>query len=411
MYLKNRKIVLIVCGSIAAYKAVELVRELTRLGAEVQVVMTEAAKQFVGALTFQALTNLPVRSSMLDSSEEFQIGHIELGDKADLVIVAPATADFISRAACGSAADLPSAVLLATKAKVLLAPAMNVNMWNHPLTQANLQTLRKVGYQIIDPVEGELACGWQGVGRLAELEEILDEVKALLTRQDLTGVEVLVSASTTREALDPIRYIANRSSGRMGYAIADDARRRGALVTLISGPSELRAARGVCVVPVTTALEMQQALVAALERPAAAGISKRLLFMVAAVADHRPSFPSTTKLKHDKSKGAEIQLEPNPDILREIGEGRSRFEQLAGVPLRLVGFAAETGSDEELLASAREKLKRKKVDLIVGNLAEHSFDRESTRVWLVARDGVQEEIALADKALVGSRVVSAAMNL
>ena len=407
----GKNVVLLVSGSIAVYKACELVRELKKQKATVHVAMSTSAQEFVSALTFQTLSQNTVRTNLFDSTEEGVIDHIGLADNADVVLVAPATADVIARAAGGRADDILTTVLLATKSPVVFAPAMNVNMWLHPLTQANVRKLRGIGYHFVEPTHGELACGWVGLGRLAEIDDILESVRAALTDKDLIGTEVVVTAGTTREPIDPIRFVANRSSGRMGYAVARDAWRRGAKVTLISGPSSLRAPLGVEIINVESAVDMEQAIFERLSRSASEGIERRLVFMVAAVSDHRPKDLQKQKLKAHKSKEFSLTMTPNPDILQLIGERRAELQNQAGVPLKLIGFAAETGTEEELLVAARDKLKRKRVDLVVGNLAQDSIERETTRVWLVDSTGRQEEIAFADKGLVGSRIVSAAMRL
>ena len=407
----GKNVLLLISGSIAAYKACELVRELKKQKADVHVVMSKSAQEFVTPLTFQTLSQNQVRTELFDVHQEGVIDHISLADQADVVLVAPATADIIARAAGGRADDLSTAVLLATKAPVVFAPAMNVNMWLHPLTQANVNLLRSIGYHFVEPSSGELACGWVGLGRLAEIETILEAARAALTDQDMKGIDVVVTAGTTCEPLDPIRFIANRSSGRMGYAVATDAHRRGASVTLISGPSALRVPVGVNFVPVESAKEMEQAVLAALSRPVNAGTERRLMFMIAAVSDHRPREPQTQKLKIHKGKEFALELSPNPDILQLVGERREELQKSAGAPLKLIGFAAETGTEEDLLETARDKLKRKRIDLIVGNLAQDSIGRETTRVWLVDSSGRQEEIAMADKGYVGSRIVSAALRV
>ena len=276
--LRKKKIVLGVTGGIAAYKAAELVRELVRGGAEVFVVMTRSAQAFVTPLTFQTLSGNRVATDLFSPLEESEIGHISLADRADALVIAPATANVIGKIAGGIADDLLTTVVMATKAPVLLAPAMNVNMWENPICGENIRRLRDRGYRFLEPATGELACGYEGKGRLPEVSVIVEEIRALLSPQDLRGEAVLVSAGPTQEPFDPVRFLSNRSSGKMGYALARAARRRGARVTLVSGPTALAVPPGVTFLPVRTALEMEDAVLKNL--PAAS-----ILIMAAAVSD------------------------------------------------------------------------------------------------------------------------------
>ena len=393
--LSGANIVLGVCGGIAAYKSVELVRLLTKAEASVQVVMTERARHFVGALTFQALSGKPVFSELFSLTQESEIGHIGVADTADLIIVAPATANTIARLAAGMADDALAAVVLARTAKLLVAPSMNMNMWNNPITQANLRRLVDVaGAAVVGPGDGFLACRWTGPGRLAEPADIFEAAATLLTEQDLVGKRVVVSAGPTHEALDPVRFLGNRSTGKMGYAIAAAASRRGASVCLVSGPTALAAAAGIDVVDVVSARDMEQAVT-----KHAKGAD--VVIMAAAVADFRPRVTSDQKLKKDQIAGfgeVSIELEENPDILATLGAEREGQRPL------LVGFAAET---QAVIENARKKLERKKCDMVVANdvsQPDAGFAADTNRVTLVTRSAV-DELALADKADVAHKIL------
>ncbi|WP_428263842.1 bifunctional phosphopantothenoylcysteine decarboxylase/phosphopantothenate--cysteine ligase CoaBC [Haliangium sp.] len=396
--LKDKHIVLGVAAGIAAYKAVELVRLLTKAGAQVQVVMTDKARHFIGELTFQTLTGKPVFFDLFDLSQESEIGHIQVADRADLVIIAPATANTIARLASGMATDALSSVVLASRAPLLLAPSMNVNMWNHPLTQANVRRLVELcGAAVVGPGDGFLACRWTGPGRLAEPADICEAAARTLTRRDLAGQVVAVSAGPTHEAIDPVRFLCNRSSGKMGYAVARAASRRGAEVTLVSGPVALPPPPGVDLVSVRDARAMDAAM-----REAAR--SADVVVMAAAVADFRPRQVAGDKLDKGDLLGAgalTIELEQNPDVL--FGLGQDRADAGATRPL-LVGFAAET---RDLIERARGKLARKQCDLIVANdVSEHGagFEVDTNRVALVCADGV-EHIELASKDAIAHRIL------
>jgi phosphopantothenoylcysteine decarboxylase/phosphopantothenate--cysteine ligase len=371
--LAGANIVVGVAGGIAAYKAAELVRLLDKAGANVDVAMTARAQEFVGAMTFQALTRRPVFTDLFSLTEEANIGHIALADRADLVIIAPATANTIARLAAGMADDALAAIVLATTAPVLLAPSMNVNMWANPLTQANVRRLVDVaGHRVVGPGDGFLACRWTGPGRLAEPTDIASAAAHVLSRQDLAGKRVVVTAGPTHEAIDPARFIGNRSSGKMGAAIAAAAQRRGAEVTLVLGPSGIPEPVGVTIVRVESATELQAALASAIKRA-------DVLVMAAAVADYRPAKPATQKLKRSQL-GAKTTLDlvANPDLLAGLGKQRGSKK----TPL-LVGFAAET---TDVIANAQKKLASKKCDLIVANdVAEAGagFGVDTNRVTLV----------------------------
>ncbi|MBT0662837.1 bifunctional phosphopantothenoylcysteine decarboxylase/phosphopantothenate--cysteine ligase CoaBC [Geobacter pelophilus] len=379
--LKGKIVILGVTGGIAAYKAVELLRLLTKAGAVVHVIMTKAATEFVAPLTFQTLSGNPVHLELFNLISEQEIGHISLADRADLFLVAPATANFIGKVANGIADDLLTTTIMATKAPVLIAPAMNCNMFDNPIYQENEQKLRSSGYRFVDPVTGQLACGWEGKGKMQEPVVICEAAIALLARQDLAGETVLVTAGPTREEIDPVRFVSNHSSGKMGYAIARAARRRGAKVILVSGPVCLESPYGVETVRVKTAVEMRDAV---MSRVAEAGI----VVKSAAVADYRPVKRAGSKIK--KSDGAlSIELEKNPDILAEIGQSKQGAI--------VVGFAAET---DDLLANAGKKLEKKNLDMIVANdIGEPGagFDLDTNIVRILYRDGRVEEPGIMSK--------------
>jgi phosphopantothenoylcysteine decarboxylase/phosphopantothenate--cysteine ligase len=346
--LAGRRILLVVGGGIAAYKSLELVRLLQKAGAAVVPVLTAAGAEFVTPLSLSALTRETVHSRLFDLTAEVEMGHIELSRAADLVVVAPATADLVAKLAHGHANDLASTLLLATDKRVLLAPAMNVRMWQHPATQRNLATVAADGALVVGPNEGEMACGEYGPGRMAEPPEILAAIEAALGAGPLAGRHVLVTSGPTHEPIDPVRYIANRSSGRQGSAIAEALLRRGARVTFVTGPAEAPRPRGASVVEVETAAEMFAAVVAAL--PADAAVF---------AADWRVVSASGSKVKKDPAgRVPALELCENPDILRTIarlGAGRPRL---------VVGFAAET---DDLVRNAQAKLARKGADWIVAN--------------------------------------------
>lgn len=376
------RVALGVGGGIAAYKAAELARALQERGATVQVIMTAAAQEFITPLTFAALTNQKVITDLFAnrSAEEVlssSVKHIHVAQNHDALLVAPATADLMAKFASGLAGDFLTTTYLAFKGPVILAPAMNSNMWEHAATQANLATLRARGHAIIEPDEGLLACGTTGPGRLAEPIRIADEVVRLLTvRDDLDGETVLLTAGPTQEALDPVRYITNRSSGKMGYALADAAARRGARVILVSGPVNLPPPSGVELIRVRTAVEMRDAVMSQLE-PAT------IVIKSAAVADYHVREVPKQKTKKTAARWT-IDLDPTPDILAEVG--RNKGDRL------LVGFAAET---QNLVAEGRRKLETKNCDMVVANLVSKEgtgFESDQNEVVLVMSTG--ENIAL-----------------
>jgi phosphopantothenoylcysteine decarboxylase / phosphopantothenate---cysteine ligase len=374
-------VVLGVSGGIACYKAVELVRLLVKDGFVVQVIMTRGAMEFVTPLTFQTLSGRPVASETFDLTQESEIGHIRLADTADLFVIAPATANVIGKVAAGIADDLLTTVLMATQAPVLIAPAMNIHMYENPILQENVRKLRRLGYYFMEPAEGYLACGYEGKGRLPEPEKILEEIHRLLKKKDLVGEKLLITAGPNREPLDPVRYLSNRSSGKMGYALARAAIRRGAEVALISGPTMLEPPAGARLIPVTTAAEMRHAVLD--EFPWSTAV-----IMAAAVTDYRPADFASKKIKRGRGP-IELRLEPNPDILKEIGAKKNGK--------LLVGFAAET---DELVANAKKKLKDKNLDIIVANDitgAGAGFDVDTNVATILDRGGGVRALPLMSK--------------
>lgn len=388
MRLRNKSIVLGVSGGIAAYKSTEIVRLLVKAEATVRVVMTRNAQEFITPLTLQTLSGNPVSTDTFDLTQESEIGHIRLADTADLVLIAPATANLLAKLAHGIADDLLTTVLLVTRAPVVVAPAMNVHMYAHPATQANLQTLRERGYEVVDPADGDLACGYQGQGRLAEPAHIVEAAAAALTDKDLAEERVIVTAGPNCESIDPVRFISNRSTGKMGFALARVARQRGADVTLVSGPTALAAPPGVEFCPVRTAVEMQQAVGRHYDRAT-------MVVSAAAIADYRPAQVATQKIK--KGDGAfSIALERNPDVM--AGLGRNKGNRL------LVGFATET---EDVVQNAERKLRAKNLDLIVANdvtQAGAGFAGDTNIVTLLDRTGGRASLPLLSKDEVAHRV-------
>ena len=368
------RVLLAVCGGIAAYKACEVLRALQKAGCEVRVTMTEDATRFVGPVTFEALSGAPVATSLYGYPGS-AIPHIELAEWADAAVVVPATANALAKMACGIADDCLTTTLLACSCPVLVAPGMNVHMWRNAATQSNVATLRERGVRFVGPDSGRLACGEVGEGKLAGVDEVVEAALALLAPRDLAGLRVLVNAGPTHEAIDPVRYIANRSTGKMGYAIAAAAARRGAEVTLVSGPTSLAAPAGVRRVDVESAAQMHDAMLAAFDTVDVAICS-------AAVADYTPVAPADHKLKKSREHLDAIQLTETADILADLCAAKG-----ARV---VVGFAAETN---DLLAHAQEKLDHKGADLIVANdvsRPESTFGADTNRVALVAEDGVEQ---------------------
>jgi phosphopantothenoylcysteine decarboxylase/phosphopantothenate--cysteine ligase len=374
-------IVLGVTGGIACYKAVELVRVLVKTGFKVQVIMTRGAMEFVTPLTFQTLSGNPVATETFNLTQESEIGHIHLADNADVFVIAPATANVIGKIAAGIADDLLTTVLMATQAPVVVAPAMNIHMYEHPVLQENLRKLRRIGYHIMEPAEGYLACGYEGKGRLPDPEKIVEEIERLLKPKDLVGERLLITAGPSREPIDPVRYLSNRSSGKMGIALARTALRRGAEVALVMGPTALTPPDGARTISVTTAAEMRDAVLKEYDRCTA-------VIMAAAVADYHAAFVAERKIK--RGQGAlELRLEPNPDILKELGQNRNRKW--------LIGFAAET---EDLTGNAQKKLHEKNLDMVIANNVTEvgsGFDGDTNIATIVDRTGAIRALPLMSK--------------
>jgi len=382
------RIVLGVTGGIAAYKSAELARALIRNGHAVQAVMTRAAGEFIGPLTFAALTGRDVITELFPSTKPFE--HIEVAQRHDLLVVAPATANVLAKFAHGFADDFLSTIYLVFRGPVVLAPAMNDNMWDHAATRANMETLRHRGHSIVEPEEGFLACGSIGAGRLAETGRIVAAVENALAPKDFAGETLLITAGPTQEPLDPVRYLSNRSSGRMGYALAEAAQARGARVILVSGPVSLQPPAGVEVVSVRTAAEMRDAVFAHLD-PAT------IIVKCAAVADFRPSAAAAEKIKKTGAP-LSLELEPTPDILAELGQKRGNR--------LLIGFAAET---ENLREYARRKLAAKNCDMIVANLvgqSDSAFEADSNEVLLALPSGEFIPIERAPKREIADRILT-----
>lgn len=387
--LTGKKILLGVSGGIAAYKAAELVRLMVREGASVHVVMTASAQEFVTPLTFQTLSSNPVGVDLFSMESESRIGHIEKARLPDLVIIAPATANIIAKMAAGIADDYLTTIMLATTAPVLVCPAMNVKMWEHPATQRNLRTLGELGYEIEQPGVGSLACLEEGAGRLAEVGDIFERAIRMLTPPTLAGRRVLVSAGPTWEYFDPVRFISNPSSGKMGYALATVAARRSARVHLVSGPCSLEAPRGVEFTAVTGAQEMKEAVFE---------LSPHLdaIVMAAAVSDYRPAGRAAQKQKKN-AEAHTVRLEPNADILAGLGKAKSSTQVL-------VGFAAET---ENVIENAKEKLVRKNLDLIVANDLTRQgcgFGTDTNEVKIIERNGAVADLPSMTKEQVASEI-------
>jgi phosphopantothenoylcysteine decarboxylase / phosphopantothenate---cysteine ligase len=395
MSLAGRELILGVTGSIAAYKAVYLLRELTRLGASVTVCLSEHAREFVGPLTFRTLSGRPVLSSLFDPQSDDAVEHVALAERADAVIVAPATANLLAKAAHGIADDFLTTLLLAARAPVLMVPAMDGGMWDHAAVTANVATLRRRGVAVLEPDTGALASGLRGKGRFPEIDEIVEALRRLLVpTRDLAGERLLVTAGPTREPIDPVRYISNRSSGKMGYGLATAALRRGAEVTLVSGPTALTPPPGAVFVPVQTAEEMREAVLHHLERAT-------IVIKAAAVADYRAKQASSTKIKgkHDLT----LELTPNADILAEVAARRTNAF--------VVGFAAETNDVAE---NARAKLERKGIDLLVANDVSQQgigFEAEDNEVLLLDRWGGVRPLPRMPKSDVADAILSHVLSL
>ena len=391
--MQERRILVAVSGGIAAYKTPELVRAFVRAGHAVRCALTPEATRFVTPLVLQTLSGAPARTDLFDLSQEGEIDHIALADWAELLVVAPATANLLAKLAQGLADDLVSTLALATRAPLLLAPAMNVNMWRHPATRANAETLRQRGARFVGPEAGELACGWEGEGRMSEPADIAVEALRLLGPRDFEGVRLLVTAGGTREPLDAVRFVGNRSSGRMGFAVAAEAQRRGAECVLVAGPCALETPFGVRRVDVETALEMRDALRKELPKI-------DVVVKAAAVGDFRAARREEHKIKKEDlpdDAGLSIELVRNPDILAEIS--REKGTRI------VVGFAAES---HDVLAAARRKIQRKGCDLIVANdvsAPDSGFDVDINTVSFVWPNGATESLPPLPKAEVAARLL------
>jgi phosphopantothenoylcysteine decarboxylase/phosphopantothenate--cysteine ligase len=393
--LRGKRIVLGVSGGIAAYKTPELVRALVKRGAHVDVVMSANASRFVAPLALQAVSRSPVLEDVFDRRGRAEVKHIALADEADLAILAPATANVLAKLAAGMADDLLTTVVLATRAPILVAPAMNVHMWENASCQENIQKLRSRGFHFIDPESGELACGYEGKGRLAEVSAIVEEIRAILSPRDFSGETVLITAGPTEESIDPVRFITNRSSGKMGFALAHAALRRGAEVILISGPTALPPPPRVKFISVRSTAQMREAVLTNLENAS-------ILMMAAAVSDYRPRQPSARKIKKSEAEMV-LTLERNPDILAEAGKQKGHRI--------LVGFAAET---ENLLRNAGGKLKEKNLDLIVANdvtLPGAGFEVDTNIVKILDRSRKVEELPLMTKEELADRILDRVARL
>lgn len=403
--LKSKNILIAICGGIAAYKVVEVVSRLRKAGANVHVMMTQEATKFVTPLTFQEISGNPVNVSMWDKVTNWNVEHIALANLADLVLIAPATANIIGKIANGIADDMVTTVIMATKAPVLVAPAMNSNMFTNPITQANLAKLKQFNYQIIEPASGHLACGVNGIGRLPEAIDLYNEVKQHFVNEakalSLKGKQILISAAGTREPIDPVRYISNRSSGKMGYAIAQEAANRGAKVILVSGITSIPAPTNTNVelIKVESARDMQNAIEAHF-------IASDITIMAAAVSDYRVKAVAEQKIKKS-DETMTIELVKNPDILKGLG-AKKRDNQF------LVGFAAET---QKVVEYAQGKLQRKNLDMIVANdvsQAQAGFNVDTNIVNIITRDGEVIKEPLMKKTELASAIldiIEAKLNL
>lgn len=395
--MKKPCVVLGVTGGIAVYKACELLRLLQKRGIDVFVVMTQNACRFVAPLTFETLSGHPVAVDTFDRPQTWEVEHIALAKRADLFLIAPATANIMGKMACGIADDMLSTTVMATRAPVLVAPAMNTGMWENAAVQQNVKTLRARGVEIVAPVSGHLACGDNGAGKLEDVAVIAERACELLfAKKDMEGLRVMVTAGPSREALDPVRYISNRSSGKMGYAIAQAAQKRGAEVTLLSGPVAIEAPQGVKLVPFTTTQEL-------LDRASELAQEQDLLIQAAAPADYRAKEVAPQKIKKQGGEPMTFTLVENPDVAATLGKAK-RSGQV------FVGFAAETN---DVLAHAKDKLARKNLDMIVANDVTRpgaGFDVDTNIVTLITKDG-QEALPMMSKAEVAQRILDRALAL
>ena len=387
--LKNKNIIIALTGSIAAYKAAELVRLIKKSNAEVRIIMTDAAKEFITPITMQALSGNPIHSNLLDTEAEAAMGHIELAKWADAIIVSPCSANTLAKISQGLGDDLLTAVILATKAKVFLAPAMNQQMWNAKITQENVAKISRHGHKILGPGEGEQACGDNGSGRMVEPEEIFAELEAFCLNL-LSGKKVLITAGPTQEHIDPVRYLSNHSSGKMGYALAEAAQAGGASVTLVSGPVNLRASSSINLINVVTANEMLAEVKRFIE-------VSDIFIGCAAVADYSPVSTSPQKIKKNLKDNLLLELKPNPDILKFVSENYSNKT--------IVGFSAETENLEDF---ARQKLVAKNLDFIIANDVSRNdiaFNADENEVLIISRDKTKT-LPKASKILVAHQILN-----
>ena len=397
MKLKGKTVVLGITGGIAAYKACELASRLRKAGAETYVIMTKNACEFVAPLTFETLTNHPVVTDTFARPETWEVEHVALAKKADVFVIAPATANIMAKMACGIADDMLSTTVLATKAPVLIAPAMNTGMWENAATRQNTETLKKRGVHFVGPDGGYLACGDTGAGRMSEPEAIFDAICSLLCPvQDMAGLNVLVTAGPTRESLDPVRYITNHSSGKMGYAIAEAAQKRGANVTLLSGPVQLTAPVGVEVVDVLSTQDLYDSMMERCDR-------QHIIIQAAAPADFTPVTFAEEKIKKVNDGLMTIELKETPDVAKAVGERKQKGQVL-------VGFAAET---EKLTEHAKKKLSKKNLDMIVANdvtMPGAGFNVDTNIVTFITGEGM-EEMPQLSKADVAEKLLDRAVKL
>lgn len=394
--LTGKNIVLGVCGGIACYKGLDIVSKLKKLNAEVNVIMTESATRFVSRLSFQALSQNPVVVDMFDEPKTWEIQHISLAKKADLFVIAPASANMIGKIAGGIADDMLSTTVMATKAPVIIAPAMNTNMYENPIVQGNIKKLKEIGYRFIEPDSGRLACGDTGRGKLADVDDILDEIIIEVScDKDLSGHTVLVTAGPTLEAVDPVRYISNHSSGKMGYAIAERARNRGAEVILITGPTCLAPPRGIETIHITSNKDMYEAVMSVYERC-------DVIIKAAAVADYKPVEVSKEKIKKTDNELV-LYLEKSIDILSELGKQKGNRV--------LVGFAAES---QELIENAKQKIAKKNLDLIVANditIEGSGFKSDNNIAVIIDKEGNTLKLPMMSKFELADRILDKVVML
>jgi len=392
--LKDKKIIVGVTGSIAAYKSCELVRNLIKKEAEVQVVMTKNASRFITPLTLQTLSGKRVANDAFDLEWESKIGHIHLADSSDLIVVAPASASFIGKLANGITDNLLTTVIVASKAKIIICPAMNVNMYRNSIVSENIRKLENAGYMIVEPYEGDLACGWEGKGRLADIEDISIEVEKELSPKDLKGKKILITAGATREFVDPVRFISNPSSGKMGYSIARAAWMRGGDVTLITGYAEIPPPYGINTIKVESADEMYKAVMSNMK-------GKDVIIKAAAVSDYKSAGKRTNKIKKS-AKSITLELTKTKDILKEIGDNKNGTF--------LVGFAAES---ENITENSKKKLKSKNLDLIVANDITQEgagFGSDTNIVRIISKDGKKFDLPPMAKEELGHEILNFVVN-